>query len=89
MKPPAHLPPDIASIWVETVKNLGYRIDRLDPPSLEAYCGQIARLRDAQHRIHDEGLIVADSKGHPIPHPAIAVEKSAQAEIRAWQSRLL
>lgn len=48
---------------------------------LEAFCGQVARLRDAQQRIAAEGLIIADPKGNPIPHPAIAIERAAAAEI--------
>lgn len=57
-------------------------------PELEAFVGQVARLREAQRRITAEGLITADPKGYPIPHPAIAIEKAAQVEIRAWGSRL-
>ena len=56
-------------------------------PELEAFVGQVARLREAQRRIAAEGLITADPKGYPIPHPAIAIEKAAQAEIRAWGSK--
>ena len=56
-------------------------------PELEAFVGQVARLREAQRRIAAEGLITADPKGFPIPHPAIAIEKAAQAEIRAWGSK--
>ena len=54
---------------------------------LEAYCVQVARMRDAQARIDREGLLVPDAKGNPMPHPAIAVEKAAHAEVRAWGSR--
>ena len=57
-------------------------------PELEAFVGQVARLREAQRRIAAEGLIIADPKGNPVPHPAIAIEKAAQAEIRAWGGKL-
>lgn len=76
---PGHLPPDVAKVWAElapTASRTG--------PDFEAYCGQIARLRDAQRRIGSEGLITADEKGRPIPHPALEVERKAQAEVRAW-----
>lgn len=53
-------------------------------PDFEAYCGQVARLRDAQQRLQREGLVIADPKGNPVPHPAIAIERAAQAEIRSW-----
>jgi hypothetical protein len=44
-------------------------------------------MRDAQTRIDREGLVVADAKGNPIPHPALAIEKAAQVEVRAWADR--
>lgn len=81
-KPPSHLPADVAAVWRELasgVRSLG--------PQFEAYCGQVARLRDAQARISAEGLVVADEKGRPVPHPALAIEKAAQAEVRAWGDR--
>lgn len=61
--------------------------DRIVGPDLEAYCSQVARMRDAQSRINAEGLIVADAKGNPVAHPAIVIEKAAQAEVRAWGDR--
>jgi len=80
--PPQHLPPDVAAIWLE------YRSSTTrDGPEYEAYCGQVARLRDAQSRLSLEGLIVADAKGTPIPHPALVIERNAQAELRAWGTR--
>lgn len=87
MNPPAHLPESEAAIWSEIVRSWGADADRVVGPELEAYCGQVARLREAQRRIAVEGLVTADPKGFPIPHPAIAIEKSAQAEIRAWGDR--
>ena len=56
-------------------------------PDLEAYCSQVARMRDAQARVDAEGLVVADVKGNPVPHPALSIEKAAQAEVRAWGER--
>lgn len=50
--------------------------------ALEAMAVQVARARDAQARIDAEGLVVAGSKGEPVPHPALAIERAAQAEIR-------
>lgn len=74
----------VASIREEILKAYGEGSEVIDGPDLEAYCGQVARLRDAQERLANEGLIIADPKGFPIPHPAIAIEKSAQDEIRKW-----
>lgn len=70
---------DVAAV-VEELKASGLE----DGPALQAYAGQIARLREAQHRIDDEGLVVADARGNPIPHPALAIERAAQNEIREW-----
>lgn len=52
-----------------------------------AYCGQIARLRDAQTRLADEGTIIEDGKSNPIPHPALRIEREAQDEIRKFMGR--
>lgn len=52
--------------------------------AFEAWLGQVARMRQAQALIAKDGPIVADARGNPIPHPALAIEKAAQAEIRTW-----
>lgn len=80
---PEHLPEDVAAVWLEL------HADRRSGPDFEAYCGQVARLRDAQRRISGEGIVVADEKGRPVPHPALEVERKAQAEVRAWSSRFI
>ena len=58
-------------------------------PELEAYAGQVVRLRDAQRRLDAEGEVVEDPKGFPIPHPALAIERAAQDELRKWGDRFL
>lgn len=83
---PDHLPDDVAAVWTQVVDAYGGGADRIVGPDLEAYCGQVARLRDAQRRLATEGSVVADPKGFPIPHPAIAIERAAQDEIRKWGS---
>ena len=82
MNAPEGMPEAERKIWQQMV-------DAGSPegPDLEAFVGQVARLREAQRRIAVEGLITADPKGYPIPHPAIAIEKSAQEQIRAWGDR--
>lgn len=84
MSAPGHLPADVAAVWSEVCERHGDDAQRIEGPDLEAYCGQVARLRDAQRRIDAEGLVIADPKGHPVPHPAIAIERVAQDEIRKW-----
>ena len=86
--PPAHMDKDAAKVWSEVCAN--YR----DPseivgPALEAYCGQVAMQRDARSRIANEGAIIDDGRGKPIPHPAIALEVRAQSEIRAWGDKFV
>ena len=38
-------------------------------------------------QIDKDGIIVRDAKGNPVPHPALAIEKAAQVEVRAWSER--
>ncbi len=80
--PPAYLADDIAAVWRELAPG-----SPSTGPDFEAYCGQVARLRDAQRRIGQEDMVVADAKGNPMPHPALAIERAAQAEVRAWGDR--
>ena len=82
MTAPEFMPDAERAIWDQMVA-----AGSPEGPELEAFVGQVARLREAQRRIAAEGLITADPKGFPIPHPAIAIEKAAQAEIRAWGSK--
>jgi P27 family predicted phage terminase small subunit len=56
----------------------------IPPAAMEAICVQMHRMRTAQERISEEGIVVADPKGNPVPHPALAVEKQASAELRTW-----
>lgn len=75
------LPEHLSKIW-DDVEPTVYPV--IGPVGLEALCGQVHRQRDAEQRITEEGLVVQDSKGNPVPHPAIVIEKQAQAEIRQW-----
>ena len=80
---PEHLSAAAREVWAQvTAVKPG-----CEGPDLEAYCVQVARMRDAQRRIDAEGLVVADEKGRPVPNPSLAIEKSAQAEVRAWADR--
>ena len=80
---PDHLDSAAAAVWVEVV-TAHDNPAKIIGPDLEAYCGQVALLRDARARIAREGLIIEDERGRPDVHPAIALETKAQAEIRAW-----
>lgn len=81
MKIPDSLPDHLREVWCDLVDQVKPAIGTA---GMEALCGQVYRMRDAQRRITEEGLVVLDAKGNPAPHPAIAVEKQASAEVRAW-----
>jgi P27 family predicted phage terminase small subunit len=81
---PSHLPEDVAAVWEEVTAAYGDNWNTIAGPALEAYCGQVAVLRDATARIARDGLIVEGPKGEPITHPAVAIQRAAQDEIRRW-----
>lgn len=83
----AELPEDVRAVYDEVVDAWGSASGDVEGPLLEAYAGQVARLRDAQRRLQKEGLVIADPKGNPIPHPAIMIERDAQAQLRSWGDR--
>lgn len=85
---PGHLSEAAQAAWLEiTASMTAAAMVGVEGPALEAYAVAVSRQRDAQARIDAEGIIVAGDKGTPIPHPALAIEKSASAEIRAWVAR--
>lgn len=86
MNAPKYLPEDVKAVWQEIVDELPNPEDIIGP-EFEAYCGAIARLRDAQHRISKDGAICADAKGNPMPHPALAIERQCQDALRKWGNR--
>lgn len=82
MRPPAHMTDKIMlSLWGELETQVRPSIQS---SGLEALCAQVYIVRDAQKRISEEGLVIADARGNPAPHPAIAIQKAASAEIRQW-----
>lgn len=79
---PAHLSPASAVVWQELVG------EGVQPaPGFDAYVNQIALERQCSTRIAEEGFIVADAKGVPIPHPALEIQRKAQVEIRGWAGK--
>jgi len=87
VRPPSHLPERVAVVWAEIVAGHADEGARIAGPEFEAYCGTVSNLRDAQQRIAQEGMIVPDSKAMPIPHPALAIEKSCIAELKKWGAK--
>lgn len=82
MSAPGHLPERIQAIWLSLVAD-----GAIPGPGFDAYCGQVAIERDCAARVAREGVITADAKGNPVPHPALEVQRKAQAEVRAWGDR--
>lgn len=80
---PEYLPPAARAAWDQVVAGK----PGCEGPDLEAYVMQVARMREAQAQIDKDGIIVRDAKGNPVPHPALAIEKAAQVEVRAWSER--
>ena len=78
---PASLPEHLSSIWDEVVSDVR---DDIGCCGLEALCIQVHRLRVAQAKVTDEGVIVASEKGTPMAHPGLEIEAKAQREIRMW-----
>lgn len=79
---PAHLSESAATVWAELTDG-----GVIPAPGFDAYCNQIAIERKAAAKIDAEGLIVSDSKGNPVPHPALDIQRKAQAEVRAWAGK--
>lgn len=59
----------------------------VDRQALEAFCILVARLRESQERIDEEGMVVRGSNGRVVPHPALEVERKLAEQIRAWGDR--
>lgn len=85
-KPPAHLSDSAGAVWLEIVTRHN-EPEVIIGPELDAYCVTVARARDAARRIDAEGAVVNDERGNPIEHPALAIERKAQAAIKSWGDR--
>jgi phage terminase small subunit len=83
MSAPEHLSKESQKIWLQIAEHradLG--LAPLRPTVLEAVAVITSRMRDASARIDEEGLLVSDAKGNPIPHPAIEIERLAAEQLR-------
>lgn len=84
---PTHLSSPEVDAWEELAARWPEGVPMPEGAEFEAWLGQVARLRAAQRAIAKDGLIVADTKGTPMPHPALEIERKAQTELRAWGDR--
>lgn len=88
MTAPSSLSPAAAIAYAEITVGLDAKFIAFAGHLLEVYAVAVARQRGAQSRIDTEGIIIANPKGDPIPHPALAIEKASSAEIRASLTQL-
>ncbi|MHA7145453.1 P27 family phage terminase small subunit [Arthrobacter sp. TmT3-37] len=84
--PPEDMPGPVADVWHEIVATNDFA-GRVDRAALETFATLVARLREARQRIADEGMVVTDTRGRVIPHPALAVERETANQIRIWGDR--
>jgi phage terminase small subunit len=78
-----------AELWKEHVT---CELASVDVPVVQAWCHIAARLESLRARLDEEGLVVSDAKGQPVPHPALAIERQAIADLARLQpvvSRIL
>lgn len=80
---PEHLSQAAKSVWSEVVPALLRRRPVPAMGTIEAYVVCLSRMRDAQGRVDREGLLIADEKGRPIPHPALAIERACRSELKS------
>jgi len=83
--PPPSLPDGMRDLWCELSAGIP---ERVPDAKVEGLVTAMHRLRDARSRIANEGSVVADARGNPVAHPAIAIEKQAGAEVRAWMKEI-
>ncbi|RZU61751.1 terminase small subunit [Zhihengliuella halotolerans] len=84
--PPSEMPEAVRAVWEEFVET-NELPERIDRAALEAFCTLVARMREARTRVEDEGMVVQDSRGKVVPHPALAVERELAEDVRKWGDR--
>ncbi len=81
-EPPGHLSEAAAGVWRDVAAAM--LAEGRTVHQVEAYSVLVARLRAAQERVDREGMIVADDRGRPVPHPALLIERECRADLRLW-----
>jgi P27 family predicted phage terminase small subunit len=85
---PSWLSKEAKAEWKRAAQELG-RLGLLtvvDRATLTAYCLAWVELYEATKLIQTEGRIVTTDKGSKKPHPAVAMQRSAWAAVRAFSS---
>ena len=84
-KAPTWLSREAAAEWRRVAPELS-RLDLLkesDRAALSAYCESWSTFVAASRQVHKEGLTIEAAQG-TLPHPAVAIARNAQREVRAW-----
>lgn len=88
-KPPAKLPKAALAVWNAVVPPLievGI-ISQVDLPLVEAYCRFVARAREAEGLVEQEGLVI-EGKVSKVVHPAVRVARDSWAQASALAEKL-
>jgi P27 family predicted phage terminase small subunit len=81
---PAWLPKTAKTEWrrvVGILQPLGL-LTHADLAPLVAYCTAWAELQEATKLLHKEGRVCSTQSGYQVPHPAVAMQRSAWAAVR-------
>lgn len=62
----------------------GRTLSAADSESVATVAGLTLRLRAARDMIATAGIIIADSRGELVEHPAVKIERQTSAELRGW-----
>lgn len=82
---PDWMAPEAVEVWDKVVPEL-MRLQLLkenDGPALVAYCEAWAQFVEATRVIQREGLTIEAKQG-TLAHPAVAIQRNAGREMRAW-----
>ena len=84
-EPPTWLSREAKAEWRRVVPELGRlkMLKQSSRSSLVAYCETWATFVQATREVHRDGLTIEAKQGM-LAHPAVAIARTAQKELRAW-----
>ena len=88
-KMPAGLPKPAQTLWRNTIEIMSEAgvLDQVDGPIVESFVMTMHRMREARKVIEREGMFIEGQRG-PTKHPAVAVERDCQIEVRQLADHL-
>lgn len=75
-EPPDHLSARAQTFWIGVAETWALGPDHLE--ILRRACEVLDRLDAAEALVRRDGLVVTGSKGQPIAHPAVAIERDCR-----------